>query len=200
MGVLPSPVCHNRHRGRPPAACYGSFSEQARARIKAARLEAGADLLGGLAAFWRGIGMSSKALRKHDPAELMTFFERYAEKQFDAEAKELLACFPDPEAYSLQLILLPMKVALRICPSSGIILPENVGATEWTDLYRALKAALNRLPALGCPGRFRTAQRKGISDRERHFPSWRCSADGARFVEAQGVQRRISHPERGGSR
>ena len=117
------------------------FSEHARARIKAARLEAGADLLGGLAAFWRGIGMSSKALREHDPAELMPFFERYAEKQFDAEAKELLACFPDPQAYSLQLILLPMKVAMRICPSSGIILPENVGATEWTDLYRTLKAA-----------------------------------------------------------
>ena len=112
------------------------LSKQARARIEAARLEAGADLLNGLAAFWRGIGMSSKALREHDPAELMPFFERYAEKQFDAEAKELLACFPDPEAYSLQLILLPMKVAMRICPSSGIILPENVEAAEWTDLYR----------------------------------------------------------------
>lgn len=118
-----------------------SFSEQARAGIKAARLEAGGDLLAGLAAFWRGIGMSSKALREQDPAELMPLFERYAEKQFDAEAKELLACFPDPEAYSLKLILLPMKVAIRICPSSGIILPEDVGATEWTDLYRTLKAA-----------------------------------------------------------
>jgi len=71
----------------------------------------------------------------------MPFFERYAEKQFDAEAKELPACFPDPQAYSLQLIMLPMKVAMRICPSSGIILPENVVATEWTDLYRTLKAA-----------------------------------------------------------
>jgi len=59
--------------------------------MKAARLEAGADLLSGLAAFWRGIGMSSKALREHDPAELMPFFERYAEKQFDAKAKELPA-------------------------------------------------------------------------------------------------------------
>ncbi|MGA2146144.1 MAG: hypothetical protein ABSH49_14410 [Bryobacteraceae bacterium] len=35
--------------------------------------------------------MSSKALREHDPAELMPFFERYAEKQFDAKAKELPA-------------------------------------------------------------------------------------------------------------
>lgn len=117
------------------------FSKQALARIEAARLEAGADLLGGMAAFWRGIGMSSKALREHDPAELMPLFERYAEKQFDAEAKELLACFPDPETYSFKLILLPMEVATRICPTSGIILPENVGATEWTDLYRTLKAA-----------------------------------------------------------
>ena len=117
------------------------LSKQALARIKAAELEAGADLLNGLAAFWRGIGMSSKALREHDPAELMPLFERYAEKQFDAEAKELLACFPDPEAYSFKLILLPMKVATRICPRAGIILPENVGATEWTDLYRTLKAA-----------------------------------------------------------
>ena len=117
------------------------LSKQALARIEAARLEAGADLLSGLAAFWRGIGMSSKALREHDPAELMPLFERYAEKQFDAEAKELLACFPDPEAYSFKLILLPMNVAMRICPSTGIILPENVAATEWTDLYRTLKAA-----------------------------------------------------------
>jgi hypothetical protein len=117
------------------------LSKQALARIEAARLEAGADLLGGLAAFWRGIGMSSKALREHDPAELMPLFERYAEKEFDAEAKELLACFPDPDAYSFKLILLPMKVAMRICPTSGIILPENVSATDWTDLYRTLKAA-----------------------------------------------------------
>ncbi|MBZ5581391.1 MAG: hypothetical protein LAQ30_04155 [Acidobacteriia bacterium] len=73
--------------------------------------------------------MSSKALREHDPAELMPLFERYAEKQFDAEAKELLACFPDPEAYSFQLILLPIKVAMRICPSTGIV-PENVMATD----------------------------------------------------------------------
>ena len=76
------------------------LSKQALARIRAAKLEAGADLLNGLAAFWRGIGMSTKALREHDPAELMPLFERYAEKQFDAEAKELLACRPDPEAYS----------------------------------------------------------------------------------------------------
>jgi hypothetical protein len=118
-----------------------SLSKQALARIEAARLEAGADLLNGLAAFWGGIGMSSRALREHDPAELMPFFERCAEKRFVAEAKELLACFPDPEAYSLKLILLPMKVAMRICPSTGIILPENIAATEWTDLYRTLKAA-----------------------------------------------------------
>src|SRR5205823_2783780 len=84
--------------------------------------------------------MSSKALREHDPAELMPFFERYAEKQFDAEAKELLASFPDPEAYSFQSILLPIKVAMRICPRTGIV-PENVMATDWTDLYRTLKAA-----------------------------------------------------------
>ena len=44
--------------------------KQALARIKAAELEAGADLLNGLAAFWHGIGMSTKALREHDPAEL----------------------------------------------------------------------------------------------------------------------------------
>ncbi len=117
------------------------LSKQALARIEAAAQEAGADLLNGLAAFWRGIGMSSKALREHDPAELMPLFERYAEKQFDAEAKELLACFPDPETYSFKLILLPMNVATRICPTSGIILPEDVGATDWTDLYRTLKAA-----------------------------------------------------------
>jgi hypothetical protein len=120
------------------------LSKQALARIEAARLEAGADLLGGVAAFWRGIGMSSKALREHDPAELMPIFERYAEKQFDAEANELLACFPDPDTYSFQLILLPMKVAMRICPSTGVILPEIVMATDWTDLYRTLKTAAKK--------------------------------------------------------
>ena len=81
------------------------LSKQTLARIKAAELEAGADLLSGLAAFWRGIGMSTRALREHDPVELMPSFERYAEKQFDAEAKELLACFPGPETYSLKIEL-----------------------------------------------------------------------------------------------
>ncbi len=116
------------------------LSKQALARINAASLEASADLLSGLAAFWRGIGMSSKALREHDPAELMPLFERYAEKQFDAEARELLACFPDPEAYSLQLILLPMKVAMRICPEHRHHPPRRRDG-EWTDLYRTLKEA-----------------------------------------------------------
>jgi integrase len=55
------------------------LSKQALARIEAARQEAGADLLSGLAAFWRRTGMSSKSLREHDPAELMPLFERYAE-------------------------------------------------------------------------------------------------------------------------
>ena len=116
-----------------------SLSKQALARIKAVKLDAGADLLNGLDAFWRDIGMSTKALREHDPLELMPLFERYAEKQFDAEAKEWLACFSDPDAYSLQLILLPMTIATRICPGVGV-LPKNVSATGWTDLYRDLKA------------------------------------------------------------
>ncbi len=58
------------------------LSTQAIARIKAAKLEAGADLLSGLAEFWRGISMSTKALREHDPLELMPLFERYAEKRW----------------------------------------------------------------------------------------------------------------------
>jgi hypothetical protein len=36
------------------------LSTQAIARNKAAKLEAGADLLSGLAAFWRGIGISTR--------------------------------------------------------------------------------------------------------------------------------------------
>ena len=115
-----------------------SLSKQALARIKAVKLDAGADLLNGLDTFWRGIGMSTKALREHDPFELMPLFERYAEKQFDAEAKEWLACLSDPDAYSLHLILLPMTIATRISPGVGV-LPEDVSATGWTDLYRTLK-------------------------------------------------------------
>ncbi len=118
-----------------------SLSTQALARIKAVQLEAGADLLSGLAAFWRGIGMSTMALREHDPHELMPLFERYAEKQLDAEAKEWLACFPDPEAYSLHLSFLPMDIAARICPGArASVIPEDVFASDWTDLYRTLKA------------------------------------------------------------
>jgi hypothetical protein len=30
---------------------------------------------------------------------------------------------------------------MRICPSTGIILPEDVTATEWTDLYPTLQEA-----------------------------------------------------------
>ena len=116
-----------------------SLSEPALRRIKAASLEAGADLLNGLDAFWRDIGMSAKALREHDPFELMPLFERYVEKQFDAEAKEWLACFSDPDAYSTHLELLPMTIAARICPGVGV-LPEDVSATGWTELYHTLKA------------------------------------------------------------
>jgi hypothetical protein len=46
------------------------LSKRALARIKAVKLEAGGGRLRGPAAFWRGIGMSSKPLREDDPAEL----------------------------------------------------------------------------------------------------------------------------------
>ncbi|MCL5745172.1 MAG: hypothetical protein M1541_14815 [Acidobacteria bacterium] len=116
-----------------------SLSESALRRIKAVQLEAGADLLNGLDAFWRGIGMSTKALREQDPSELMPLFERYAEKLFDAEAGELLACCSDPDAYTKEVIFLPLAVATRICPAVDTI-PELFPSTDWKDLYRALKA------------------------------------------------------------
>ena len=31
-----------------------------------------------------------------------------------------------------------MNIAMRICPSTGIILPEDVMGTDWTDLYLTL--------------------------------------------------------------
>ncbi len=117
------------------------LSKQALARLKAAELDAGADLLSGFAAFWRDIGMSTKALREHDPLELMPLFERYAEKQFDAEAKEMLACFPEPEAYFQKLSLLPTEIVARICPTAAVIPSEDALATDWTDLHGTLMAA-----------------------------------------------------------
>ena len=116
-----------------------SLSEPALRRIKAVRLEAGADLLNGLDAFWRGIGMSTKALKEHDPSELMPFFERYAEKLFEAESREWLACFTDPEAYTAHVAMLRMAVADRICPAQTVI-PDDFRATDWKDLYRIVKA------------------------------------------------------------
>jgi hypothetical protein len=149
-----------------------SLSTQALARIKAARLEAGADLLAGLDTYWRGIGMSTKSLRKHDPHELMPLFERYAEKQFEAEAKEWLACFPDPDAYSGHLAMLPMLIADRICPAKGLI-PDDILATDWKTLYRTIKAKATE------SGRKSAAEEVGplSGDWENyldHSFSWRC--------------------------
>lgn len=92
------------------------LSKQAIARIQAARLEAGADLLNGLATFCRGDGMSSKELREHDPSELMPHFERHAEETVRCGGYRAACLLPDPEAYSKELILLPMKIAIADMP------------------------------------------------------------------------------------
>jgi hypothetical protein len=115
-----------------------SLTTQALARIEAVKLDAGADLLNGLDAFWRGIGMRTTALREHHPSELIPLFERFAEEQFAAEAREWLARFADPDAYSWQLAVLPATIATRFCPHA-VVFPENVWAADWTDLYRTLK-------------------------------------------------------------
>lgn len=116
-----------------------SLSEPALRRIKAVQLEAGADLLNGLDAFWHGIGMSTKALREHDPSELIPFFERYAEKLFEAEAREWLVCFTDPEVYTRHVDMLRMAIADRICPTQTLF-PDDFRATDWKDLLRIVKA------------------------------------------------------------
>ena len=73
----------------------------------------------------------------------MPLFERYAEKQCDAQAKELLDCFRDPETYSFKLILLPMDVATDL-PDQRHHPTRRRRATEWTDLYRTPRAAAMR--------------------------------------------------------
>lgn len=152
--------------GTLPRGCYFSFreiakgamdkpslSEPALRRIKAVRLEAGADLLNGLDAFWHGIGMSTKALREHDPSELIPFFERYAEKLFEAEAREWLACFTDPEAYTGHVVMLRMAIADRICPTQTIF-PDDSRATDWKDLLRVVKARAAESGRKGALGEF----------------------------------------------
>lgn len=118
------------------------LSKQALARIEAAKEEAGADLLNGLAAFWSRIGVSTKALKEHDPLELVPLFERFAEKQFDAQAEELLPCFPDVVTYSERLTLLVAEIVAGICPP-------DVSATKWEELYRSLKVDLKERGQLG---------------------------------------------------
>ena len=142
LGLLTSSVM-NRSEGweeiAKGAMAKPTLSPPGLARIKALQQEAGADLLVGLDGFWCRIGLSTKALREHDPFELMPLFERYAEKLFDAEAREWLVCLSDPDAYALHLTLVPMTIAARICPSASVI-PDDVVATDWKDLYRTLKA------------------------------------------------------------
>jgi hypothetical protein len=118
------------------------FSRQALARIKAAESDAGADLLKDLAAFWASVGMSAKALGEHDPWDLMPLFESYAGALFDAKAKELLACFPDPEAYDFRLMCLPMDVVAQIRPDMVMnrqVAAATVKSGGWKALFEALQ-------------------------------------------------------------
>jgi hypothetical protein len=138
MGTLPSGGYFSFRGIAKGAMDKPSLSEPALRRIKAVQLEAGADLLNDLDAYWRGIGRSTEALTRHDPSELMPLFERYAEKLFDAEAREWLACFSDPDAYTRQVIFVPLTIVTRICPTVDTI-PELFPSTDWKDLYRVLK-------------------------------------------------------------
>lgn len=123
----------NMHAKKLSFGLSSPLSRQALARIEVAKEEAGADLLKDLAASWSCIGMSTEALKKHDPWELVPPFEQYAEKQFAAQAVELLPYYPDAFTYSERLTLLAADIVTEICPS-------NVVATERTELGRALLA------------------------------------------------------------
>jgi hypothetical protein len=130
-----------------------SLSESARARIEAIKLNAAAELLNGLAAFWSSIGLSIRALREHDASELIPLFEVYAERQFDSESRELLDVVPDGDAYTKDTILLPVNIALGICPKHFVI-PRDALQTEWTGLFRTIRADMKQASANKSGGMF----------------------------------------------
>lgn len=122
-----------------PHKVFGLLSKKSLATIKAVKAKAVAELLTALSRYWDSVGVSMAALKQHDPAELMPLFERYAERQFDSYAEELLPHLPDVDKYAWHLATDVIdRISNEIRPAAGFM-PRDVLSGEWTELARLLK-------------------------------------------------------------
>ncbi|MGP8242905.1 MAG: hypothetical protein ACLQVN_00125 [Bryobacteraceae bacterium] len=122
-----------------PDKVFGLLSKKSLATIKAVRAKAVAELLMALSRYWESVGVSMAALKQHDPAELIPVFERYAERQFDSYAEELLPHLSDVDKYAWHLATDVIdRISNEIRPAAGFM-PRDVLSGEWTELARLLK-------------------------------------------------------------
>jgi hypothetical protein len=114
------------------------LSNKAAAVIEAANAEAVAELLNALSEYWECV-LDVTALKQHDPHELIPLFERYAERQYNAYAEELLPHFSDVAMYAWHLSVDVIdQISYEIRPENGFI-PDNPTSGEWTYLLHLLK-------------------------------------------------------------
>src|SRR5260370_9697110 len=81
------------------------LSGESLARIEAAKWAAAADLTGDLSEYWKSRPLSRACLRANDAADLVPFFEAYAERQYDSYAEELLPHVSDVDQYTSYLLI-----------------------------------------------------------------------------------------------
>jgi hypothetical protein len=122
-----------------PDRIFGLLSKKALAKTQAVKAKAVAELLTALSRYWESVAVSMAALKQHDPAELIPFFERYAETQFDSYAEEFLPHFSDVDMYAWHLATdIIDRISNEIRPEAGFM-PRNLLSGEWTELARLLK-------------------------------------------------------------
>ena len=131
------------------------LSEGSLARIEATKAEAVAELLADLSRYWESVAVSKASLREHDPSELIPFFEKYAERQYDSYAEELLPHSSDLDRYGLYLSMNVMDAISYEIRPERYFMPKNVCSGDWSELVRLLK---------DCEPELREQRRKELSD------------------------------------
>jgi hypothetical protein len=123
-----------------PQRIFERLSKKSLAKIKATKAGAVAQLLTGLSQYWESVAVNMPALKQHDPSELVSLFERYAECQFDSYAEELLPDFSDVDLYLWRLAADVIdRISNEICPGAGFMPHRNRFSGDWTELVRLLK-------------------------------------------------------------
>lgn len=122
-----------------PDRVFGLLSKKSLAKIKAVKSEAVAELLKTLSDDVKSIAVNMAGLKAHDPSELIPAFERYAERQYDGYAEELLPHFSDVERYAWHLATdVTDRISNEIRPEAGFM-PREDFSGEWTELVRLLR-------------------------------------------------------------